>query len=611
MDKKPLTTETESNYKPIEDYGVIGDLNTVALVGLNGSIDFMCFPDFDSPTIFSSLLDKDKGGEYSICPQSADFKTKQLYLPDTNILVTRFLSDQGIGEMTDFMPVQALDRGNELIRRITTVKGTITYQLICGPRFNYASSPHKIEQVNSNEIIFKCKELDINLRLKSNIPLKVKKKDCFMSFTLGAGESADFVLVYVSKYTPEKNDLSVYIDNSLQENIDYWKNWVAQSGHKGRWAGIVNRSALILKLMTSYKYGSLVAAPTFGLPEEIGGERNWDYRYTWIRDASFTVYCLLNLGYTKEAGNFINWVQDKCLDVKKEKTLQLMYKLNGGKTITEKILGYLEGYKKSKPVRIGNAAYKQIQLDIYGELMDAVYLYDKHAEPISYELWLNLSAQINWLAKNWDKKDDGIWEVRGGKKKFIYSRLMCWVAFDRAIKIGIQHSYPYPADWQTQRDDIFHSIHENFWNKELKSFVQFEGAKTVDAATLLMPIVGFISPKDPLWLSTLKCVEEQLVDGFLVYRYREVDNLDGLKGQEGTFSMCTFWYIECLSLAGHLDKATLYFEKMLGYANHIGLFAEQLGFSGEYLGNYPQAFTHLGLIRTAINLDRQLDDVRK
>ena len=606
----PVLDSDKPQYYPIENYGIIGDLNTVALIGLNGSIDFMCFPDFDSPTIFAALLDKDKGGKYSIYPKSGDFKTKQLYLPDTNVLLTRFLSDEGIGEITDFMPVQELDRGNELIRRIMTVKGKITYRLFCSPRFDYAASSHEIEQINHNEIIFNCKDLGIKLRLKSNIPLKIKGKDCLVEFTLKAGESADFVLLLISKYTPEKKDLPAYISDSLRENINYWKNWVGQSGHKGRWAEIVNRSALILKLMTSFKYGSLVAAPTFGLPEEIGGERNWDYRYTWIRDASFTVYCLLNLGYTKEAGNFIRWVQDKCLDVQKKKTLQLMYKLNGGKTITEKKLNYLEGYKKSKPVRIGNAAYKQTQLDIYGELMDAVYLYDKHAEPISYELWLNLSAQINRLAKNWNKKDDGIWEVRGGKKKFLYSRLMCWVAFDRAIKIAEQHSYPFPVNWQTQRNVIFRSIHQEFWNEELQSFVQYEGASTVDAATLLMPIVGFIGPKDPLWISTLKCIENQLVYDFLVYRYREVKDLDGLKGQEGTFSMCTFWYIECLSLAGQLDKARLYFEKMLGYANHLGLFAEQLGFSGEYLGNYPQAFTHLGLIRTAISLDRQLNDAR-
>ncbi|HVV56679.1 MAG TPA: glycoside hydrolase family 15 protein [Mucilaginibacter sp.] len=601
---------TKSKYQPIENYGVIGDLNTVALVGLNGSIDFMCFPDFDSPSVFAALLDKEKGGQYSICPKTGEFKSKQLYLPETNILLTRFLSTEGIGELTDFMPVQELDRGNELIRRVNTVKGRITYRLAFCPRFNYASSDHKIKKINDHEVVFISKEHKLQIRLKSNLPIAIQEKDCFAEFTLKAGEIADFIMTHSDKFMPEKKDMEAYISESLKDNINYWKEWTDQSTYNGHWMEIVNRSAMMLKLLTSYKYGSLVAAPTFSLPEAIGGTRNWDYRYTWIRDASFTVYCLLNLGYTKEAGRFIDWVQNKCFDLKKKRSLQIMYKLDGSKKIDEVELNYLEGYKASGPVRIGNAAYKQLQLDIYGELMDAIYLYDLHAEPISYDFWLNLSAQVNWLADNWKKKDDGIWEVRGGKKNFLYSRLMCWVAFDRAIKIAEHHSFPHPAEWREHRDEIFHSIHIDFWNTELKAFVQYEGARAVDAAALMMPIIGFIGPKDPKWLSTLNCIEERLVDDFLVYRYRSKQSVDGLDGHEGTFSMCTFWFIECLSLSGQLDKARLYFEKMLGYANHLGLYSEQLGFSGEHLGNFPQAFTHLGLISAAVSLNNQLNDSR-
>ncbi|HEY9001269.1 MAG TPA: glycoside hydrolase family 15 protein [Mucilaginibacter sp.] len=613
MYKKPLRKSGNGiadNYLPIENYGVIGDLNTVALVGINGSIDFMCFPDFDSPSLFASLLDRSKGGYYSICPKSGNFKSKQLYLPETNILLTRFLSEDGVGELTDLMPVQELNRGNELIRRITTVKGSITYHLCCKPRFNYAASAHKIEKVSGHELLFACDDLDLKIRLKSNIEIQINNEDCSAQFTLNAGETGDFILSHVGKFVPHKDDITDYIDSSLIENINYWKNWVEQSNYKGRWLGIVNRSALVLKLMTSYTYGSLLAAPTFSLPEQIGGVRNWDYRYTWIRDASFTVYCLLNLGYTKEAGNFIRWVKDKCLDVKKRGTLQIMYKLDGSKEINEIELTDFEGYKGSRPVRIGNAAYKQLQLDIYGELMDAVYLFDKHGDPISYEFWLDLTAQINWLSKNWKKKDDGIWEVRGGKRNFLYSRLMCWVAFDRALKIGENHSFPVPSNWLSLRDEIFISIHANFWNEEMQAFVQYDGADTVDASALMMPILGFIGPKDPKWLSTLKCIEERLVDDFLVYRYKSKKGIDGLAGPEGTFSMCTFWFIECLSASGQLDKARLYFEKMLGYANHLGLYSEQLGFSGEHLGNFPQAFTHLGLISAAISLNKQLNDDR-
>ncbi|HVW13367.1 MAG TPA: glycoside hydrolase family 15 protein [Mucilaginibacter sp.] len=605
-DIKPFVTD----YQPIENYGVIGDLNTVALIGTNGSVDFLCFPDFDSPSVFAALLDKNKGGFFSISPAEGQYKSKQLYLPETNILLTRFLSEEGIGEMTDFMPVQELDRGNELVRRVTTIKGEITYRLTCSPRFNYGASTHKVKKNSPHEIAFTCDDIQLKLVLKSNLDLKIKKTDCVVDFTLAAGESADFIFLHEGKFLPHKKDIREYVSESLNSNTDYWKNWSGSSTYTGHWKNIVNRSALVLKMLTSNKYGSLVAAPTFSLPEEIGGERNWDYRYTWIRDASFTVYCLLSLGYTREARNFIDWVEHKCFDVKKRTNLQIMYKLDGSKEITETVLTDLEGYKQSKPVRIGNAAYKQIQLDIYGELLDSIYLYDRHGEPISYDFWLNISSQINWLSENWGKKDDGIWEVRGGKRHFLYSRLMSWVAFDRAIKIAVNHSYPFPDTWQQERDKIFYSIHKDFWNEKLQSFVQYDHAETVDAATLMMPIIGFIGPKDPKWLSTLKAIEERLVDDFLVYRYHDKQGIDGLHGHEGTFSMCTFWYIECLALAGQLDKARLCFEKMLGYANPLGLYSEQLGFSGEHLGNYPQAFTHLGLISAAINLSKRLNDRR-
>ncbi|WP_423146037.1 glycoside hydrolase family 15 protein [Rubrolithibacter danxiaensis] len=599
----------KSGYQPIENYGIIGDLNTVALVGLNGSIDFMCFPDFDSPSVFAALLDKNKGGYFQIHPVKDEVKYKQLYLPDTNILLTRFLTGKGVGELTDFMPVQELYEGKELVRRVTTLQGELRYKMECAPRFNYARSEHTVKQVSEYEVTFLGDD-DITLHLKSNIPLSINKKDCSAEFTLKTGEKADFMLVWVEAKMPQHEDMEQFISTSLYDNINYWKNWIDQTTYNGRWGDIVRRSALVLKLMTSYKYGSMVAAPTFGLPEDPGGERNWDYRYTWIRDTSFAVYALIRLGYTKEAGKFISWVENKCMDIGKKDNLQLMYTLEGGRGLKEIELAHLEGYKHSKPVRIGNGAYQQLQLDIYGELMDAVFLYDKYAEPISYELWKDLSKQIDFVCSKWTREDEGIWEVRGGKKPFLYSRLMCWVALDRAIKIGQSHSYPQPESWQKERDKIFISIHEEFWNDELKSFVQYKGAGTVDAATLLMPIVSFISPKDPKWLSTLQCIENRLVSDALVYRYRNDQNLDGLKGGEGTFSMCTFWYVECLSRSGQLDKARLFFEKMLAYANHLGLYSEQLDINGEHLGNFPQAFTHLGLISAALNLNDQLNDER-
>jgi GH15 family glucan-1,4-alpha-glucosidase len=374
---------------------------------------------------------------------------------------------------------------------------------------------------------------------------------------------------------------------------------------------IVNRSALVLKLLTSYRFGSIVAAPTFSLPESVGFKRNWDYRYTWIRDASFTVYSLLRLGYSKEAGAFMNWVEKLCRDIKGQQQLGIMYSIDGDRQLEEIILDHFEGYKGSSPVRIGNNAYSQLQLDIYGELLDSVYLCNKYGEPIAYDFWKDLEKQIDWLSENWDQPDEGIWEVRGGKQKFLYSRLMCWVALDRAIKIADTRSFPLNKNWKIERDKIYNSIYSEFWNEDHKAFMQYPGATTVDASSLLMPLVRFISPKDPRWLSTLDRIEKELVSDSLVYRYKpDLAAPDGFISHEGTFSMCTFWYVECLSRSGQLEKARFYFEKMLGYANHLGLYSEQLGFEGEHLGNFPQAFTHLGLISAAYNLDKQLNDNR-
>jgi GH15 family glucan-1,4-alpha-glucosidase len=599
-------------YQPIENYGIIGDLNTIALVGLNGSIDFMCFPNFDSPSIFAALLDAEKGGKFQIVPAFTEKKSKQLYLPDTNILLTRFLSSEGVGEITDFMPVEELFYGKELIRRVTTVRGEVHYKMHCQPRFNYARSGHTIETVSDREIIFTSNGEDKTvLRLYSTVSLKISEGDATAEFSLSANQTADFLLEHVDKNHTSERDFKNFFTESLFRTVNYWKDWIGQCNYKGRWMEIVNRSALVLKLLTSYQYGSIVAAPTFSLPESIGFKRNWDYRYTWIRDASFTVYSLLRLGYTKEAGAFMNWVEKLCSDIKEQNRLGIMYGLNGERQLKELILDHLDGYKGSKPVRIGNDAYNQLQLDIYGELMDSVYLYNKYGEPIAYDFWKDLEKQIDWLSKHWDQPDEGIWEVRGGKKKFLYSRLMSWVALDRAIKIAVRRSFPLNANWTKERDKIYNSIYVEFWNEDQKAFMQYPGASTVDASSLLMPIVRFISPKDPRWLSTLKKIEEQLVSDSLVYRYKpELAAPDGFVSREGTFSMCTFWYVECLSRAGQLQKARFYFEKMLGYANHLGLYSEQLGFEGEHLGNFPQAFTHLGLISAAYNLDKQLNDSR-
>jgi len=599
-------------YQPIENYGIIGDLNTIALVNLNGAIDFMCFPDFDSPAIFSAMLDDVRGGRFQIIPRFAEMKTKQLYLPDTNVLLTRFLSSEGVAEITDFMPVEELFDGKELIRRVTTVRGAVHFIMNCSPRFNYARDKHTAVQSGPKEVIFTSEGKDnISMRLVSSVPLTIQNNDVVAEFTLQSGETADFLFKHIDKEHDTSVDFEKFVTGSLFKTINYWKHWVDQCSYNGRWREIVNRSALVLKLLTSFRYGSMVAAPTFSLPETIGGQRNWDYRYTWIRDASFTVYAFMRLGYTKEAGAFLKWIEKRCSDIKGQSKLGIMYALDGRRQLTEETLPNMEGYKESSPVRVGNKAYDQLQLDIYGELLDAVYLFDKNGEPISYDLWKDLEQQVNWLSENWNQPDEGIWEVRGGRKQFLYSRLMSWVALDRAVKIANRRSFPLNPSWPKERDTIYNSIYNDFWNKERKAFVQFKGSDTLDASCLLMPMMRFISPKDPRWLSTLKQIEKELVSDSLVYRYNpEKAASDGFISHEGTFSMCTFWYVECLSRSGQLEKARFYFEKMIGYANHLGLYAEQLGFEGEHLGNYPQAFTHLALISAAINLDKQLNDSR-
>ena len=600
-------------YQPIENYGIIGDLNTVALVGLNGSIDFLCLPHFDSPTIFAALLDDKKGGLFSIQPVFREMSTKQLYLPDTNVLLTRFLSEEGVGEITDFMPVQELNNGTALIRRITTIRGQVKYKMNCQPAFNYGRCGYDIKKVSDHEFILSSKGDDnTRIRLQSSVALQAEDGAITAAFTLAPNETADFLLAYIDGHERrDERELKELVTKYLFATVNYWKDWIAQSTYQGRWMEVVNRSALVLKLLTSRKYGSIIAAPTFSLPENIGEKRNWDYRYTWIRDASFTVYTLLRLGYGREAGNFINWVEKRCQDIKDNTRLGIMYSINGERQITESILDNFEGYKQSAPVRIGNDAYRQLQLDIYGELMDAIYLYNKYEERISHDFWKDMEKQIDWLNDHWRDPDEGIWEVRGGKQTFLYSRLQCWVAFDRAIKLAEMRSFPYNPSWREQRNIIFKSIYKDFWDDNKKAFMQYPGSATVDASALLMPLIRFISPKDPRWLSTLTCIEKELVCDSLVYRYRpNVAAPDGFVSKEGTFTMCTFWYVECLSRSGQLEKARLCFEKMLGYANHLGLFSEQLGFRGEHLGNFPQAFSHLGLISAAYNLNKQLNNSR-
>jgi GH15 family glucan-1,4-alpha-glucosidase len=599
-----------NRYAPLGEYGVIGDLHTVALVSMDASIDFLCLPSFDSPSVFAALLDAERGGRFQIAPVLDRATRKQLYLPDTNVLLTRFLHAEGVAEVSDFMPVEDAGQAHNLVRRAKTVRGELRFRMRCDPRFDYARSSHTAELRSDTEVLFvgPAGAEELALRLRSSVPMRLDQGAATAEFTLGADKSAWFVLEVVLPQQASPSAQPDYESDAFKRTVNFWRRWVARSTYGGRWREMVNRSALTLKLLTSRAHGSIVAAPTFGLPEAIGGERNWDYRYTWIRDSSFTLYGLMRLGYTQEAAAFMKWIMARVQELKPDGSLQIMYGLDGRHDLPEETLPHLEGYMGSRPVRIGNAAHVHLQLDIYGELLDSVYLYDKYGSPISHDAWMNVIRLVDWVAAHWREKDESIWEVRGGRQEFLYSRVMCWVAIDRAIRLASKRSFPAPLSrWYEVRDTIYRDIYDRFWDASRHAFVQHPGASTLDASSLLMPLVRFISPTDPRWVSTLRAIERELVTDSLVYRYRLDDRFsDGLTGQEGTFSMCSFWYVECLSRLGDLPKARFFFEKMLGYANHLGLYGEELGPQADHLGNFPQAFTHLALISAAYDLDRRL-----
>ncbi|WP_299819603.1 glycoside hydrolase family 15 protein [uncultured Jannaschia sp.] len=599
---------------PIENHGIIGDLATTALVTLDGTIDHLCWPRFDSPSVFASLLDSERGGAFAITPELPQARHRQLYLPDTNVLLTRFLSEHGVAEISDFMVPQGAGAPQRLVRRIKAIRGEFRVTMRCAPRFDYArAGTHCVAEENG--VVMRSTGADATrLRLCANVPLRVEDDAVAADLRLGPGENALFVLQDAA--TECEADLDAWAVGAFKHCTNFWRDWTDRSTYRGRWRHTVNRSALTLKLLTSAGHGSILAAATFGLPERIGGERNWDYRYTWIRDGAFAVYAFLRLGHRAEAEAFMGWL-GTCVahreedDAERNGPLHVLYGYDGRTDLPETVLDSLRGHQRSAPVRVGNAAHDQLQLDIYGEPMDAVYLVDKSGHMVPWYAWEGIVRNLTWLEEHWNEPDEGIWEVRGSRRHFLHSRLMCWVAFDRGVRLAVKRSLPAPIErWRSIRDAIRTEIHTQFWNEARGYFVQSLDSEAIDASCLLMPLVRFISPTDPRWLSTLEAVGRELTDDSLVFRYatRDGANDDGLDGLEGTFNMCSFWYVECLARAGDVEQARYLFDKMLGYGNHLGLFAEETGPAGDQLGNFPQAFTHLALISAAHYLDRCLRD---
>jgi GH15 family glucan-1,4-alpha-glucosidase len=607
-------------YQPIENYAVIGDLHSIALVGLDGSIDWCCLPRFDSPSVFGALLDDEKGGQFRIAPVGGDFVRRQMYLPDTNVLVTRFLGHDSIGELVDLMPVEQDPEAtrHQMVRRVSAVRGAMRFRLCCAPAFDYARARHDL-RLEGGCATFVAPGL--TLTLTGPAPLRAVAGPAGLGpaveteFVVEADQTISFILESTEPGTAPRPTSAEEIESHFHLTTRFWRRWIERSTYRGRWREAVNRSLLVLKLMTYQPTGAIVAAPTTSLPEIPGGVRNWDYRYTWIRDAAFTVYALIRCGFHAEASQFMAWIADRCAGLEPGRPLQIVYGIDGRSDLREVELQHLDGYRGSRPVRVGNGAADQLQLDIYGELLDAAYLYDKYGAPIPYRIWDLLRRHLGWLGENWTRPDKGLWEVRREPRHFVYSKVMTWVAFDRATRMGRKRGLPADyAEWERLRDAVYEEVMAKGWSEERGAFVQAYGSRALDASLLILPLVRFVAPTDPRMLSTLDRVCEELVSDSLVYRYDleagaapDVGEAGQAGGHEGTFSLCSFWLVEGLARAGRLDQARLAFEKMLTYANPVGLFAEQIGPQGEQRGNYPQALTHLSLISAAYALDRALD----
>lgn len=598
----------EQAFPEIDDHGMIGDLQTVALVSDAGSIDWFCAPRFDSPSVFASLLDRGKGGYFRIHARGERMRVKQMYFPQTAVLITRFMSEGGVGEVIDFMPVAdeptVATPSRTIVRAVRVVRGELTFHVECRPRFDYGRRTHTARAAQHG-VLFEADGMSAALHGVGGDA--VDGDDVDTTITLSAGERR--LLAFETEPTGEPRELGRARGNRLfRDTVAFWRDWLSRSTYTGRWREAVERSAMVLKLLQYAPTGALVAAPTAALPEQLGGVRNWDYRYTWIRDASFSVSSLLSLGYTEEAIAFMLWVGDRVVEQVGEDSgpLKIMYRIDGSSDLEELTLDHFEGYAGSTPVHVGNGAADQLQLDIYGEALEALAVGERF-RPLGDPGWTKLRGILDWLADNWDQPDEGVWETRGGRKDFTYGRIMCWVAFDRAIRIARDRGLPAPLErWTAARDAIYEQVFTRCWNPERKAFTQYPGTDVVDAITLLMPKVGMISPQDPKWLSTLDAIGDELVSDSLVYRYNPAASPDGLPGEEGTFSLCSFFYVMALTDAGRLDEAEYAFEKMLTYGNHVGLYAEEIDPSGLQLGNFPQAFTHLALIRAANDLDAAL-----
>ena len=590
-----------AEYQPINSYGVIGDLHTIALIDRYGSIDWGCFPIFDSPSSFAKILDTNRGGFFKVSLPNLT-SSKLSYITDTNVLANSMSSTVGAIELVDYMPILNTDGTRDvegvgyICRHIECTKGIdITVQLVFDPKPNYG------ETVTRNNSSFSCAIKEYPITLQSSHPICWDEEGKTGTLTLSHGDSARIVMSFGR--TTKIDNLVNWTDMQVYNTRQYWERWLNQCLYKGRWRRVIERSALALKLLAFKPTGAILAAPTASLPEGIGGSRNWDYRFSWLRDSALILGALLPLGFVLEATEYANWIISKMPT--KDEPMPILYSITEKDTTEELELPQFEGYMKSSPVRIGNAAKDQVQLDVYGEVIDSLYLYTIYGHKPDQEMWDYIALLANRICAEWQQKDEGIWEVRGPKAHFTYSKLMCWVGLDRAIKIGEEHGFlaDFPM-WKGQCAIIHAFILSECVDQEKQYLMQSPEHRVADASNLLAPILGFLPPNDPIMINTVDQTIEQLSDDLMVYRYL---NDDGLEGHEGTFNICTFWLIEALALQGRVKQAHSIMNKMLELASDLGLYAEETDAAKKQaLGNFPQAFSHLGLINAAAILNVRL-----
>lgn len=602
-------------YRPIPDYAVIGDAHTAALVSTDGSIDWACLPHFDSPALFLRLLDADRGGFCAIQPRGLNHTSRQ-YLEATAILETTFATATGVLKVTDFMPLhppsqvgawgQDVMSPHGIVRLLRCVEGSVDLDVVVRPTFHFARHAATIIGGQRHAVVFET--AGEALQMHSDRALMTHADQASAAFRLesGAGESAFVALAHARPGDPVAPVTRDGVQALLERTREYWEHWSRACAYQGPHRDSVLRSAITLKLLTFEPTGAIIAAPTTSLPEEIGGIRNWDYRYSWLRDASFTLRALMNLGYFGEARDYFYFLCRACECPASE--FQILYDIHGGFGPREQILAHLDGYRGSKPVRIGNAAASQQQLDVYGELLDCILLFAGQAETESDReiccrvLWPTIASVADYVVRHWPEPDSGIWEVRGGERHFVHSKAMCWVALDRAVKLAaLTRADADVAGWTRERDAILASVLQEGFDARAGAFVQTYGSTALDASILRLPMLGVIDAIDPHMRSTVEQIERRLVRNGLVYRYHGAD--DGLPGGEATFAVCTFWLVQNYVIQGRLNEAEALFRHVLTFANDVGLFAEEIDpVTGEQLGNFPQGFTHIGLINAAVRL---------